>query len=1121
MRLIGMRFMGIGPYEGEFSIDFVALNRSHMFLIEGETGSGKSTILDCISFALYGGVSVDDASKDRLRSRFLDTQQTPSFVDLIFTVNGRYYRVRREPAYTRRKKRGEGTIAENATGKLWEIDGGLADVIAASKDSIGDAASDGSAAVYFDYAEADGHAKPLASQARDTNIEVGRLLHLTRDQFSKTVMLAQGQFSSFLKCRPEERTQLIKSLFSAGVYERIQKTLDTMRKQHADIVDGQRRELRAAIHEMRDVAERVDALAGDGEASGGVGGAVADAGDDVAGIANVEADAATWGLGDDGDVAEPALEPQDIVARLDERMNETAARARNVLRRCRRDVAESDERLRLAQRDLTVLTQTGQAVDAERQAAARQDELAGRRPAMDERRAALERSRKAEPAVRAADDCAGLEADIARQKRALADVRDDLAGLEPADVMVKAREQALLQAAGRPMAEAALQSALALREQLNKLADARRRAEKAQGKAIRLRDEADAAEAALARLDDPEGMEERIRELVRREALRMQLDDRLRGAGERLDHARRRDAERRRLEGLRAAAQKAETERVEAREAHEQAQRAFLAASAAALADRLVAGRPCPVCGGTEHPAPAVRPKDAPDEDRLAELADRLNTAVQQAADAANAVRLCEQRIDAEDDQAEQLSEADAEAAMRKLQEERDAAAQLTVQRKRLEEQLAEIRAKVEDAKQRRQQAEVAAVASDSAQELAESAESACLDTETGKPYTDETARQREAQARQDIAACEAQAAKAEELAHRIARRAELEQRADRTESALAALGEQLSKTRSQRDDLLASGGFATEAEARAAMLDRPAAAQLQAMLDHYAADVEVAAAELARVRRELDELRRTPTCRALITDADAETGAETKDIAELLPAALAAAQAQATDAERAHESAIRAEEQAGNLDAERDRRAKTLTRAVRVWSESCARFAPIRDMASLASGRSDSPAGDGLSLVTYAVTERFRDVLDRANDILKDIRGGVYELRLGTHEGRAVKTGLPIEVFDRRSDLDTEASTLSGGETFFVSLALSLALADIIQAENGGISMDTLFIDEGFGSLSEDYLDDVLAVLRSMSRHRDIGVISHVGLLKDQISERISVTRITEDSSSRLAVIV
>lgn len=95
MKLIGLKFRGIGPYKGEFSIDFAALTRSHLFLIDGETGAGKTTILDCITFALYGGIAGDTrlATKQRLRSRFLDGATERSYADLIFEEGGNYYKV--------------------------------------------------------------------------------------------------------------------------------------------------------------------------------------------------------------------------------------------------------------------------------------------------------------------------------------------------------------------------------------------------------------------------------------------------------------------------------------------------------------------------------------------------------------------------------------------------------------------------------------------------------------------------------------------------------------------------------------------------------------------------------------------------------------------------------------------------------------------------------------------------------------------------------------------------------------------------------------------------------------------------------------------------------------------
>uniref|UniRef100_UPI00262C9F93 SbcC/MukB-like Walker B domain-containing protein n=1 Tax=uncultured Bifidobacterium sp. TaxID=165187 RepID=UPI00262C9F93 len=230
----------------------------------------------------------------------------------------------------------------------------------------------------------------------------------------------------------------------------------------------------------------------------------------------------------------------------------------------------------------------------------------------------------------------------------------------------------------------------------------------------------------------------------------------------------------------------------------------------------------------------------------------------------------------------------------------------------------------------------------------------------------------------------------------------------------------------------------------------------------------------------------------------------------------------QVSDAQARRDLALRAVETAENLEQQRRECGIRATAAASAFSDAMASFLPIRDMALLACGSTPNAEGQRITLVTYAVTERFRDVLDRTNDLLRDIHDGVYELRLGDHEGRAGgRTGLPIEVYDRRSDTTCEPSTLSGGETFFVSLALALALADVIRAEAGGAAMDTLFVDEGFGTLSQDYLDEVMEVLRGIARTRDVGIISHVGQLREQIGPRISVSRVREDAESRLEVML
>ena len=106
--------------------------------------------------------------------------------------------------------------------------------------------------------------------------------------------------------------------------------------------------------------------------------------------------------------------------------------------------------------------------------------------------------------------------------------------------------------------------------------------------------------------------------------------------------------------------------------------------------------------------------------------------------------------------------------------------------------------------------------------------------------------------------------------------------------------------------------------------------------------------------------------------------------------------------------------------------------------------------------------------------------------------------------------------MIDHRTDEARRPETLSGGETFFVSLALALGLAELVTAEAGGVQMDTLFIDEGFGSLDPEALDRVIAEINRLAEHgRTIGVVSHVGEMKNRIAEQIHVRRGADDRST------
>jgi exonuclease SbcC len=162
------------------------------------------------------------------------------------------------------------------------------------------------------------------------------------------------------------------------------------------------------------------------------------------------------------------------------------------------------------------------------------------------------------------------------------------------------------------------------------------------------------------------------------------------------------------------------------------------------------------------------------------------------------------------------------------------------------------------------------------------------------------------------------------------------------------------------------------------------------------------------------------------------------------------------------------------------------------------------------------------LDLATYVLQRRFDSVVDAANERLVHMSSGRYALE--SHGGKQTgsrRTGLGLRVVDAHTGLARDTGTLSGGETFYVSLSLALGLADIVTSESGGLQMGTLFVDEGFGSLDLETLDSVMGVLSALrSGGRVVGVVSHVDELKTRIPERVEVRRPAGGGPSTLTVV-
>ncbi|NMV54365.1 SMC family ATPase [Lactobacillus reuteri] len=148
------------------------------------------------------------------------------------------------------------------------------------------------------------------------------------------------------------------------------------------------------------------------------------------------------------------------------------------------------------------------------------------------------------------------------------------------------------------------------------------------------------------------------------------------------------------------------------------------------------------------------------------------------------------------------------------------------------------------------------------------------------------------------------------------------------------------------------------------------------------------------------------------------------------------------------------------------------------------------------------------VSLERYVLQAYFQDVLVAANVQLERLTNGRYQFELATesHGASAKWSGLEVNVYDDNAGRTRSARTLSGGESFMASLALALALCQIVQEQSGGIKIDALFIDEGFGSLDQQALEDALHSLQELEGHRIIGIISHITELEEQIPDQLIV---------------
>ncbi|MEO5711231.1 MAG: SMC family ATPase [Nocardioidaceae bacterium] len=505
-----------------------------------------------------------------------------------------------------------------------------------------------------------------------------------------------------------------------------------------------------------------------------------------------------------------------------------------------------------------------------------------------------------------------------------------------------------------------------------------------------------------------------------------------------------------------------------------------LAEMAAELAGGLADGEPCQVCGSTSHPEPAAAAHDAvgADDQEAAEV--RVATTGAALETAGVALRDAEHRRDTCDADAAGLSSEEADAEVTALALALADAESAVTERRLVVDRLDHARTELTGLTGRR--AEAATVTAGLRQAMAAQAETV-----------------RTVQA--ELAAAGASDRGVRPAADELAGLADLVEQAATVVDAAERSEVRVAELRDQCATSAAEQGFASVDEARAARLLPTEVRRLQELTGDRARSA-------GRAQDVLAELG----------DATVSPDGDTRRHPDVLPG-LAHARAQAVEvtaasARRLHLAEDRSTALAGTLT--------RLREAVVAWT-------PLRDRSDRAEAMSALVRGMGhdnqlqMRLSAYVLATRLDQVVAAANERLGHMRDQRYLLQRTDRAARkGSQAGLGLEVVDQWTGDARDPVTLSGGETFVVSLSLALGLADVVTQEAGGTEIDTLFVDEGFGTLDADTLDDVMDRLDGLrAGGRTVGVVSHVSELRNRIPTQVHVAKGRSGSSLSVTTLV
>lgn len=1035
MKPVTLTMSAFGSYAGYEEIDFEKAGTG-IFLITGDTGSGKTTIFDAITFALYGGTSGSRRTGKMMGSQFA-AAKTKTYVRYTFEEDGKIYTVIRYPDIP------------GQTGRVELI-------------------------------MPDGTAFP--GKVKETNKKLEEIIGLDQVQFSQVAMIAQGDFRELLQASSRDRKEIFEKIFGTVIYNEVQFRLSDM----ARMLYGQKEDLRkAAIQELEGVRIAADSRYSEQLAEQKKNG--------ISEIDNAPLFSLLKQLIDEGKKREKELSSQIQELGNQEKQIEgqiTAGRHVNALFqkagklelefrqleeqedywKAQRDRAQAARRALLVDEKARIVSQYNTRFESQKKM---HQDLNRRKASAEQEKEKLlhlvesAQKRKLERTPALQEEAAGI-----RQSMNRYDELQEKTGLLEAAKRCKARMQKQLEE---------LEEKICLQKQ-----------RKAELQAYRAQNAG--CQEILYKISEQYG------KAVEKSAAFDEI------CGKQIDFERA-------VKENRAAGKQLEKDVESYREAsirYTDAYCSFIAEQAGILAQDLKTGNPCPVCGSLDHPSPAALSETAVTQKQTEDYRKKAEKLQKQMEEQRDVCSRAEKRVSVMDaelqtlyralygekkadftEKAVWLSMNDDAMACRKerkmLQAEKTIAQDRAALFEKQEKELTEL----EDMLQKTQsELDEGRHGLDAQNQLCAELSAEIRSIGGQLKYPDKkTAQKRLSRLENDIRILEEDAALAEQnLQTCLKQIGELEGGIRQIKTQLQEMEQLVRESLADFQKGLKEQGFSNK--------------------DVYL-ESRMKMDELEALEKAADAYRdhRLQTETVLKALKEQLTGQKMADIAE-----MENQQHQIQERKRMLEKQNK--EVFSILENNRNCR-KALEEKIREYETIRERYQVVSHLSRTANGKLDLK----LDFQTYMLRRYFEEIIHEANKRLRIMTRDQFILQCRSYENFSGggAAGLDLDVYSLVTGKTRDVKTLSGGESFMAALSMALGMADIIQARAGKVHLDTMFIDEGFGSLDDQSREDAIRVLNELSgRKRMIGIISHVTELKEQIDRKLIVTR--DDKGSHAA---